>query len=77
MAQEIPVYAIVLAVVFAVFCLLGLLFLLIKETRYHGFIAVTVVGNGLYHSVSLQPGPVMASWAHQQVNHARGLAAAA
>jgi len=75
--QERPTYAIVLAIVFAVFCLIGLLFLFIKQTRYHGFIAVTVVGAGLYHSVSIEPGPAMAAWVEQQVSHARGLAAAA
>jgi hypothetical protein len=75
--RERPAYAIVLAVIFAVFCLIGLLFLFIKQTRYHGFISVTVVGAGLYHSVSLEPGPAMANWVEQQVSHARGLAAAA
>jgi hypothetical protein len=75
--QSIPAYAIVLAIIFAFLCLLGLLFLLIKETRHTGFISVTVVGEGLYHSVQLPPGPQAAGWAAQQVNQARALAAAA
>lgn len=73
--EEIPTYAIVLAVVFAFFCLVGLLFLLIKERRYSGFILVTVAGPGLYHTVQLPPGPENAAWAANQVNRARGLAA--
>jgi hypothetical protein len=75
--QSIPAFAIVLAILFAVFCLLGLLFLLIKETKHAGFISVTVVGQGLYHSVQLPPGPQNAGWAAYQVNQARALAAAA
>jgi hypothetical protein len=73
--EEIPTYAIVLAVVFGIFCLIGLLFLLIKEKRYSGFILVTVAGPGLYHSVQLPPGPENAAWAANQVNYARNLAA--
>lgn len=75
--QSIPAYAIVLAIIFAVFCLLGLLFLLIKETQYSGFISVTVVGDGLYHTVQMPPGPQMAGWVAHQVGQARSLAAIA
>ncbi|HCT78847.1 MAG TPA: hypothetical protein DGT23_20260 [Micromonosporaceae bacterium] len=75
--QSIPTYAIVLAVIFFFFCFLGLLFLLIKETQYSGFISVTVVGDGLYHSVQLPPGPQMSGWVAHQVGQARALAAAA
>jgi hypothetical protein len=75
--ETIPVYAIVLAVIFFFVCLLGLLFLLIKERRYTGFIAVTVVGEGLFHSVQLPPGPQNAAWATHEVNRARALAAMA
>jgi len=75
--QEIPVYAIILAIVFLLFCLLGLLFLLIKETKYAGFISITVVGPGLYHSVQIPPGPHNSGWAANQVNQARALAAMA
>jgi hypothetical protein len=75
--EAIPTWAIVLAIVFALMCLLGLLFLLVKEKKYSGFISVTVVGEGLYHSVQLPPGPVTAAWATHQVNQARALASAA
>ncbi len=76
--EAIPTYAIVLAVVFSVvLCLLGLLFLLIKEQRYYGFVAVTVNGEGLYHSVQFAPGPASAAWAANQVHQVRALAAAA
>lgn len=40
--QKIPTFAIVLAVVFAIFCLLGLLFLLMKEEVTTGYVMVTV-----------------------------------
>jgi hypothetical protein len=77
-AETIPAYAIVLAIVFSIiFCLLGLLFLLIKEQRYYGFIWITVTGDGLYHSVQIPPGPANAAWAASQVDRARALAAAA
>jgi hypothetical protein len=75
--EAIPTYAIVLAIIFALFCLIGLLFLLIKEKRYSGFIWVTVVGDGLHHSVQFGPGPEMAGWVTHQVNQARAIAAAA
>jgi hypothetical protein len=47
--ESIPTYAIVLAVVFFVFCLLGLLFLLVKEHRTEGFVSVSVQGPGFFH----------------------------
>lgn len=75
--EEIPAYAIVLAIVFALFCLLGLLFLLIKEKKFSGFVVVSVAGDGFYHSTHLPAGPTTAMWAHNQVNQARALAASA
>ncbi|HEY8619681.1 MAG TPA: hypothetical protein VIM01_06375 [Dermatophilaceae bacterium] len=49
--RVIPTYAIVLAVVFSVLtCLLGLLFLLIKEDRTTGWLQVTVQGPELVHT---------------------------
>ncbi len=75
--QTIPTYAVVLTIVFVWFCLLGLLFLLMKETRYTGFISVSVVGNGFFHTVQLAPGPEMAGWVAHQVGQARALAAMA
>jgi hypothetical protein len=75
--ESIPAYAIVLAIVFAIFCLLGLLFLLIKEKRYTGFVTISVMGEGFYHSAQFPAGPETGAWANYQVNQARGLAATA
>ncbi len=75
--ESIPAWAVVMAILFAVFCLLGLLFLLVKEKRHSGFIFVTVVGPGLHHSVQLPPGQANVAWATNLVNQARSLAAAA
>ena len=70
-------YAIVLTILFVWACLLGLLFLLMKEKKVTGFVTVTVVGPGMYYSVQLPPGEQMARWAANQVNQARALAAVA
>jgi len=48
--QGIPAWAIVLAIVFFIFCLLGLLFLLVKERRVNGAVQVSVAGPGFSHS---------------------------
>lgn len=47
--RRIPAWAIVCAVVFAIFWLLGLLFLLAREERIEGWVQVTVQGPGLLH----------------------------
>ncbi len=47
--QGIPALAIVLAIVFFIFCLLGLLFLLVKERRVNGAVQVSVAGPGFSH----------------------------
>ena len=54
----------------------GLLFLLVKERHYGGFVLVTVVGQGLYHSVKFPPGPESTAHVAELVNEARALAAA-
>jgi hypothetical protein len=46
---KIPAWAIVLAVIFAFACLLGLLFLLVKETYTAGYVEVAVTGGSLHH----------------------------
>ncbi len=66
-SSQIPTYAIVLAVVFALFCLLGLLFLLIKETKVQGYVEVSVRSGDVFHVTQL---PV---WDPQQVQQIRGL----
>lgn len=52
-AQKIPTYAIVLAIVFAVLCLLGLLFLLMKEEVTTGYVSVTVRSDELLHTCQI------------------------
>jgi hypothetical protein len=75
--QGIPAYAIVLAVLFFVVCLLGLLFLLIKEEKTTGYVQVTVQGPGTFHATQIpvshrmQIGDI-----HQRVNYVRSLVAA-
>lgn len=71
-----PRYARVLAAVFGIL-LLPLLFLRIKERRYAGAVQVTVVGDGLYHTVSFPPGPESRAHVVGLVNQARALAAEA
>jgi hypothetical protein len=48
--RKIPTWAIVLAVVFALACLLGLLFLLVKEEVTVGFVAVSVRAGDMSHT---------------------------
>lgn len=47
--QAIPTWAIVCAILFFVFCLLGLLFLLVKEERTTGQVQVTAQAPGFLH----------------------------
>lgn len=75
--EGIPAAAVVLAIIFVWFCLLGLLFLLMKEKRYSGFVTISVTGPGVYHSVQLPGGPQMAAWAADAAGRARALAASA
>jgi hypothetical protein len=75
--QKIPTWAIVLAIV-GFFCLtiFSLLFLLAKETVYHGVVLVQV-NNGPYHYVSRVPvtNQMYVQHIYQQVNYVRSLAA--
>ncbi len=47
--NKIPVWAIVMAVVFASLCLIGLLFLLVKEEQTTGFVEVRVQSGQFWH----------------------------
>lgn len=72
--EKIPAHAIVLAVIFFLFCLLGLFFLLMKERRTTGYIQITVNSGGRHHSTMVQavdPGTYM--WVMGQINQARAL----
>lgn len=76
--ESISTAGIVLTIIFVWVCLLGLLFLLMKDRRMVGYIQVTVQGDGFYHSTLIpatHPQSVMN--VHQAVNYARSLAAAA
>lgn len=75
--ETIPAYAIVLAILFFVFCLLGLLFLLIKEKRTTGHVQVTVQAPGFLHTTQIPvSSPLQIQQIHAQVNWARSLGAA-
>lgn len=77
-SESISTAGVVLCIIFVWFCLLGLLFLLMKERRYTGYIQVTVQGSGFFHSTLLPAaGPQALVSVTQQVNYARTLAAAA
>ncbi|GGX38516.1 hypothetical protein [Streptomyces chryseus] len=74
--ERMPTAAVVLAVVFFVFCLLGLLFLLMKEKVTTGWVQVTVTSGGLHHSTVVPAlGPHTFPLVMGQVNYARSLGA--
>jgi len=76
--RSIPTWAIVCAVIFFFFCLLGLLFLLAKEDRTEGTVQVVVQGPGFLHQVQLPVSSVMQVQDYSaRVNYARSLSAAA
>ncbi|MCX5399282.1 hypothetical protein [Streptomyces sp. NBC_00102] len=72
--EKIPTVAIVLAIIFALLCLVGLLFLLMKEKRTTGFIQVTVTSGGRHHSTMI-PARDMSTFpmVMAQVNSARAM----
>ncbi|MDT9688765.1 hypothetical protein Q5762_10420 [Streptomyces sp. P9(2023)] len=72
--EKMPTVAIVLAVIFFIFCLLGLLFLLMKEKTTTGFIQVTVTSGGRHHSTMIPAtGPDTIHRVMGQLNYARSL----
>lgn len=72
--EKMPTVAVVLAVVFFLFCLLGLLFLLMKEKQTTGFIQVTVTSGGRHHATMIPAtGPDTIHWVMGQLNFARSL----
>ncbi|MFI8961270.1 hypothetical protein ACIGO8_04065 [Streptomyces sp. NPDC053493] len=72
--EKIPTVAIVLAIVFALLCLIGLLFLLMKEKQTTGFIQVTVTSGGRHHATMIPAtGPDTIHWVMGQLNYARSL----
>lgn len=76
-SSEIPTWAIVLAIVFAVFCLIGLLFLLAKEERTDGWVQISVQGENFYHATQLPvSSPRQVAQYADMVNYARSVTAA-
>ncbi|MFD7323791.1 hypothetical protein ACFV9D_22265 [Streptomyces sp. NPDC059875] len=72
--EKMPTVAIVLAVIFFIFCLLGLLFLLMKEKQTTGFIQVTVTSGGRHHATMIPAtGPDTIHRVMGQLNYARSL----
>ncbi|WP_411081968.1 hypothetical protein [Streptomyces sp. cmx-18-6] len=72
--EKIPTHAIVLAIIFAWFCLIGLLFLLMKEKRTTGFVQVTVTSGGRHHSTMIPAtGPHTFPAVMHQLNAARSM----
>ena len=71
-----PAWAIIVAIlVFWWTCLLGLLFLLVKEQKTTGHVQVSVQGHDKHYTTSiLVTHPGMVGQIHQQVNYARNLA---
>src|ERR1035437_4095050 len=75
---KIPTVAIILAIVFALLCLIGLLFLLMRETIITGYAEVSVHSGNLYHKIQI---PVKSKGdvdrIRELVNKAQSLAAQA
>lgn len=74
--RVMPSWAIICAIVFFIFCFLGLLFLAVKETRHSGYIEVEVRQGNNYHVTQIPSvGPQTLTWANTAVNHARSISA--
>ncbi|MGW6458415.1 hypothetical protein ACWF94_21290 [Streptomyces sp. NPDC055078] len=72
--EKIPTYAIVLAIVFALACFIGLLFLLIKEKQTTGYVQVTVASGGKHHATMIPAHqPLLFQQIMGQINYARSL----
>lgn len=75
--ETTPTWAIVMAVLGIVFCLLGLLFLIVKETQTSGYTEVTVRSGNVFHVVQLPANsPQAVAHARQLVYQAQSMAAA-
>lgn len=75
-SQAIPTWAIICAIVFFVFCFLGLLFLLAKEDKTQGAAQVTVHGPGFVHTSTIPVTSLaMVGDINARVNYVRTLTA--
>lgn len=73
---KIPTSSIILAIVFALFCLIGLLFLLMKETVTTGYVEVTVhSANNFYKTQIPVNSPSAVAQIRQQVSKAQMMCA--
>jgi hypothetical protein len=73
-----PTWAIVMTVIGVFFCLLGLLFLLVKEERTEGWVQIVVQGPGFLHQTQLPVSSVLQVQDYNaRVAYARSLVAAA
>jgi hypothetical protein len=76
--KRIPTSAIILAIVFAIFCLLGLLFLLMREETTVGYVEVSVRSGDLAHRTQLPvSSPTDVARIRQLVAQAQSMAAQA
>jgi len=76
--ERIPAWAIVMCILLVLACLLGLLFLLVKERRTQGFAAVTVQGPVGYHVAQVPIShPSQVAEVEAKVNYIRAVAAGA
>ena len=76
--SSIPTWAVVCAILFALFCLLGLLFLLVKEYKTSGYVEVSVQSGTLFHVTQIPVfSPVVVDQTRAQVYQAQTMAAAA
>jgi hypothetical protein len=74
--RTIPAWAIVATIIGFFFFLLGLLFLLVKETKTEGWIQVSVQAPGFMHTTSIPVhSPAQVADIHGRVNYARSLTA--
>lgn len=72
--RELPTWAVVMTVIFFLFCLLGLLFLLVKQERTTGYGHVTVQGEDFLYTTQIPiSAQAMVADLHARVNHARML----
>lgn len=76
--KKIPTWAIVMAIIFSLACLIGLFFLLVKETTTTGYVEVSVRTGGMYHKTQLPvSSDVQIAQLRQLVSQAQTLAAQA
>jgi hypothetical protein len=77
-SRVIPVWAIILTIITFWFFLLGLLFLLVRETKTSGIVQVTVQGANFFHAARVAvASPAQVADVNARVGYARSLTAGA